>query len=57
MSGVDKKDAGNLDNTLSDIGEFGPYQIISFVLLFIIKVLAGQNFINYMITANTLDYR
>lgn len=57
MSGVDKKDAGNLDDTLSNIGEFGPYQIISFVLLFIIKVLAGQNFINYMITANTLDYR
>lgn len=57
MSGVDTNANVNLDDVLSGVGELGPYQIVSCVLLFLIKVMAGQTFINYMITANTLDYR
>lgn len=58
MSSIDTNANGNLDEILTaGIGKIGPYQIVSCALLFLIKVMTGQSFINYMITASTLDYR
>lgn len=53
--GAKEKEKENFDEILLKIGT--KYQILSIALLFVIKFLSGQSTINYMITANTLEYR
>lgn len=47
----------NLDEIFSEIGEFGVFQIISFFLICIPNVFAATWIVNYVLTANALDYR
>lgn len=47
----------NLDVILTEVGGFGPYQIINFILICIPTALSATYVVNFMIAANTLDYR
>lgn len=47
----------NLDTILTEVGELGRYQIFSLFLILILNCLSGITTYNYMISANTLDYR
>lgn len=47
----------SLDNVLSEVGEFGLFQKYTYFLLFTVRVLSSFTVVNYMISANTLDYR
>lgn len=46
-----------LDDVFVEIGEIGPNQIVTFVLLFVLNLLSGTSTVNYMISAGNLDYR
>lgn len=54
---VDTSDDSNLDNILTEVGGFGLFQIVAYILVCIPNILAATYEVNYMITANTLDYR
>lgn len=47
----------DFDDILSEVGEFGSYQIVTLLALSIFKIISGQTMINYMITATPLTYR
>lgn len=46
-----------VDDILAEIGDFGSYQIFTFALLSFLQILTGASTVNYMISANILDYR
>lgn len=50
-------DENSMDDILMEVGEFGPYQAVTLVLLFLLRIVAVPSLISYMITATTLDYR
>lgn len=54
---VEKNVNGNSDNILSEMGRFGPYQKMACLLLSLIGIVVEQSSMNYMITANALEYR
>lgn len=54
---VDVSDDSNLDKILTEVGGFGLFQIVTYILVCIPNILAATYEVNYMITANTLDYR
>lgn len=54
---VDQSVDGHLDDILTEIGEFGRYQKITCLLIFIVTAISEQSNVNYVITANSLDYR
>lgn len=54
---VEKPKADDLDLIFQEIGEFNPYQIWKFVLLFVPIVLSAVYAINFIMTASNLDYR
>lgn len=47
----------NLDLIFAEVGEFGAFQIFSFLLICIPNVFAATYIVNYVLTANALDYR
>lgn len=47
----------NLDTVLTEVGAFGLFQVVSYALIFIPCTLSAAYQINYMFTANELDYR
>lgn len=49
--------SADLDNVFVEIGEFGRYQIITFVLLSALNFLNGISIVNFMISASMLEYR
>lgn len=49
--------SADLDSVFVEIGEFGRYQVIVFVLLSALNFLNGVSIVNFMISASTLDYR
>lgn len=49
--------SADLDSVFVEIGEFGRYQIVIFVLLSALNFLNGVSIVNFMISASTLDYR
>lgn len=53
MSGT----SADLDDVFVEIGEAGPSQIITILLLSVLNALSGTAVTNYMISAGTLDYR
>lgn len=50
-------DADSLDKVLIEVGDLGRYQVATFLLLCILNILSGASTLNYVISANTLDYR
>lgn len=47
----------NLDTIFSEVGELGLFQVINYFLICIPNILAAAYVMNYVFTANTLDYR
>lgn len=47
----------DLDTIFAEVGEFGIYQIAIYMLICIPNALSATFVVNYMFTANTLDYR
>lgn len=45
------------DDIFAEIGEFGPHQIVTLLLIAILNISTAAMFNMYIITANTLDYR
>lgn len=50
-------DEANLDNILTEIGGFGRFQIITYILICIPNIISAATYVNFMISATTLDYR
>lgn len=51
------KPDSDLDFVLSEIGEFGPYQIWNYILIAIPIALSATYVVGYIFTATALDYR
>lgn len=49
--------SADLDDVFVEVGDFGRYQIITFVLLIALNILSGTSTVNYMISAGPLEYR
>lgn len=47
----------NLDAVLTEVGEFGLFQVITYLLICIPSALSATYVVNYMVSANTLEYR
>ncbi|XP_031636514.1 solute carrier family 22 member 6-A-like [Contarinia nasturtii] len=47
----------SLDVVLTEVGEFGLYQIVTYFLICIPSILSATYVVNYMVSANTLEYR
>ncbi|XP_055299839.1 organic cation transporter protein-like [Sitodiplosis mosellana] len=47
----------NLDAVLTEVGEFGLFQVITYMLICIPSALSATYVVNYMVSANTLIYR
>lgn len=54
---VDSTAGSDLDTIFAEVGEFGIYQIAIYLLICIPNALSATFVMNYMFTANTLDYR
>ena len=52
-----EKQEGDLDSVLSEIGGFGPFQIMNFILLAIPTALSGAYLYSFIFTAGPLEYR
>lgn len=60
MSKTDVEEAeapDDLDYVLSDVGEFGKYQIGHFILMILPIVLSATYAVEFIVTASTDDYR
>lgn len=55
--GIENGDNFSVDYVLSEVGEFGLFQVYTFLLLSMLKMSASFSVVNYMISANTLDHR
>lgn len=53
---VDENDDG-LDYVIQEIGEFGRFQIINYILIFIPIALSTTWLLSFIFTAATLEYR
>lgn len=47
----------NLDRIYSEVGEFGLFQIITFALICIPNTVSAMYVVNYIFSANSMDYR
>lgn len=47
----------NLDVIFTEIGEFGVFQVVSLILICIPSLFSASYVVNYIFTANPLDYR
>lgn len=54
---VDVAAEANLDVLFTEIGDFGLYQIVTFALICIPNMISATFIVNYIFTANIMDYR
>lgn len=47
----------NIDTIFSEIGGFGPFQILSLFLICIPNIISTTYTVNYIFASNSLDYR
>lgn len=45
------------DAVLEEVGQFGLYQVVTYFFICIPNLLSATYAVNYMFSANTLDYR
>lgn len=50
-------DDGSVDSILTEVGGFGRFQIITYLLICIPNIISAATYVNFMISATTLDYR
>lgn len=55
--GVDTNGDSNLDAILTEVGGFGLFQIITYALICIPNIISAATYVNFMLSATTLDYR
>lgn len=55
--GVDVSGDSSLDAVLTEVGEFGLFQVFTYILICIPNLISAATFVNYMIAATTLDHR
>lgn len=53
----DADSLNDLDHVLSDVGEFGKYQIGHFILMILPIVLSATYAVEFIVTSATDDYR
>lgn len=49
--------SADLDDVYTEIGEFGTHQMVTLLLLVVLNMLSASSAVNFMISANKLDYR
>lgn len=54
---VDISADASLENILTEIGGFGLFHIISYLLVFIPNVIQSATYVNFMFAASSLEYR
>lgn len=47
----------NLDTILTEVGAFGLFQVVTYLLICIPSALSASYQVSYMFSANTLEYR
>lgn len=47
----------NLDAVLTEVGEFGLFQVIIYFLICIPNALSATQVVGWMVAGNTLEYR
>lgn len=47
----------DLESILAEVGEFGLFQIVSYILICIPSALSATYVVNFMISASSLEYR
>lgn len=47
----------NIDVIFTEVGAFGLFQIVTYLLISIPNIISATYVVNYIISANTLDYR
>lgn len=55
--GVDSSDDISLDAILTEVGEFGLFQVFTYIMICIPNIISSATYVNYMISATALDYR
>lgn len=55
--GVETSDDVSLDAILTEVGEFGLFHVLTYILICIPNIISSATFVNYMISATALDYR
>lgn len=54
---VDVGGDNNLEMVFAEVGEFGVFQILTFLLICIPNTISATYMVNYMFAINSLDYR
>lgn len=54
---VDLSADASLEGIFSEIGGFGLFHVYTYLMIFIPNIIAAATYVNYMISATTLDYR
>lgn len=54
---IDTGADSSFDVILNEVGQFGVYQVVTYLLICIPNILSATYAVNYMFSANTLDYR
>lgn len=49
--------SADLDDVFVEVGEFGAHQMVTLLLLVVLNMLSASSAVNFMISANKLDYR
>lgn len=57
MGRDDDNNDNDLDVVFTEIGEFGVFQVFTFVLICIPNMMFATYVVNYIFATNTLDYR
>lgn len=57
QTGADIAGDASLDNILNEVGGFGRFHVITFLLLFITNLIHSSTYTNYVFSSSDLDYR
>lgn len=55
--GANKNADTIVDDVLTEVGDLGFFQVYTFLLIYLLNFLSAFSVVNYMISANPLEYR